>query len=470
MRFVAQIAGWNFGTFKAMSQFTVKILGFAPSFRHVAMTSSRFSLTRATNRTFSTAIQSWKPSNCWQPLRTVPLVGRGNLTKSPTICAVKSRVFHTTSRNDIPPVVLLFVKPLAKLVSIISGRTFRKWWQRLSPEQKQYYKDHIFKRKTTIGAVVAILCLASIVHYYTHLQSTPLTNRRRYVALTPEQFLKIAQFECDMELESVKDKIVAPNNAVYKNVLRVVQRIVNSNQDLDLLSKQVWTVTVVDSDEANASVLPTGNIFVNTGLLKVAQNEDQLAVVLGHEIAHALLGHGAEHLSFATVLDVVVIIVMGAIWAIMPTDGIAIVTDWFYNRVMQLMLHLPYSRKLEMEADEVGLQLIAKACYDIRESTVFWSAMAAHNELNDSIEMPQWLSTHPANETRAEKFEQLMPQAIKQRQSCNCPALSVSDPRARIAVMQQMVDEKRRQRRSSKDEGSVALPSVKPTPTPQANT
>lgn len=68
----------------------------------------------------------------------------------------------------------------------------------MSPEQKQYYKDHIFKRKTTIGAVVAILCLASIVHYYTHLQSTPLTNRRRYVALTPEQFLKIAQFECDM--------------------------------------------------------------------------------------------------------------------------------------------------------------------------------------------------------------------------------------------------------------------------------
>lgn len=54
----------------------------------------------------------------------------------------------------------------------------------------------------------------------------------------------------------MKDKIVAPNNAVYKNVLRVVQRIVNSNQDLDLLSKQVWTVTVVDSDEANASVLP----------------------------------------------------------------------------------------------------------------------------------------------------------------------------------------------------------------------
>lgn len=393
--------------------------------------------------------------------------------KSSTICAVKSRIFHTTSRNDIPPVVFLFAKPLAKLVSIISGRTFRKWWQKLTPEQKLYYKDRVFKRKTTIGAVVAVLGLASVIHYYTHLQTTPLTNRRRYVALTPEQFLKIAQFECDMEFEQVKDKIVAPSKPMYKYIADVVQRIVNSNQDFELLRQQVWTITVIDSDEANAAVLPTGHIFVNTGLLKVAQNEDQLAVVLGHEIAHALLGHGAEHLSFATVMDVVVIIVLGAIWAFMPSDGIAIVTEWFYNRVMQLMLHLPYSRKLEMEADEVGLQLIAKACYDIRESTVFWSAMAAHNELNDNIEVPQFLSTHPANDTRAQKFEELIPEAIKQRQSCNCPALSVQDPRARIAAMQQMVDEKRRKSRV-KDEGSVAatvkLPIVKPAATPQANT
>lgn len=362
-----------------------------------------------------------------------------------TRAAEQTRYFHTSPRNNIHPLLLIVFNYGARFASIIGGRYFRKWWQSLTPVEKQKYKDHILRRRQFIAAAVAVLILACLVHYYQHLELTPVTNRRRYIPLTPKQYMQIAQFELAVEYEAVKTKIVPIDDAAYKIVVGIVRRLVNANQDLDFFTKQNWTVILVDNDEANAAVLPTGHIFVNTGMLKLAQNEDQLAIVLGHEMAHALLNHGGEMISYSTVLDVVVIAVMAAIWAFMPSDGIAIVTDWFYKRVIHILLQLPYSRKLELEADEVGLQLTAKGCYDIREGPVFWKKMDV-SEIN-ATEIPHWISTHPASDFRAEFIDSLVPKAIKLRESCNCQELPSKDPRVREAPKFLVLD-----RNKSKDE------------------
>ena len=121
--------------------------------------------------------------------------------------------------------------------------------------------------------------------------------------------------------------------------------------------------------------------FFNSGMLKVCSNNDQLAIIIAHEISHALLNHAGEKLSYANFISALLFIPMAVIWAILPNDGIAIITDWFVDKVSAIIFDLPFSRQMEEEADEVGLKLAAKACVDIREAPLFWAKMRLLEEI-----------------------------------------------------------------------------------------
>lgn len=358
--------------------------------------------------------------------------------------------------------VWLIFKPLAKVASIISGRYFRKWWQKLPAENRTQFKHTLSQSKGKILIALGLLCSAGIANYLLHIQEAPITGRRRYIAFTSAQFMKIAQFEFEMQWNNLKDDIVDPSDPAYKRVLGLSQKIINGNQDLEFMRKQQWTVIVVDNDDANAFILPTGHVFVFTGLLTTVQNDDQLAVVIGHEMAHALLNHAAEQVSVAQAVDLMIIVVMAALWAFLPTDGIALVTQWFYNKVVHLLLTLPYSRQLETEADVVGLQLIAKACYDVRESSRFWQTMAVYGEQSpdDASQPPEWLSTHPSHENRADRLDAIIPQALETRRQCDCSELRSPDPRQHSQTLRKILAP------DTADPGqpkSIGLP-VPPTP------
>ena len=126
-------------------------------------------------------------------------------------------------------------------------------------------------------------------------------------------------------------------------------------------------MTIIDLPVENAFVLPGGNIFVFQGMLDLCQNDDQLAVILGHEMSHAILGHAAEQITRENFTSMVMLLPMAVLWALLPYDVLAVTCDWMMDRVTDLFLHLPFSRKMELEADKVGLVLAAKACYDVRE-------------------------------------------------------------------------------------------------------
>lgn len=310
--------------------------------------------------------------------------------------------------------------------------------------RRAYWRGRVMERRQLLYLAVGGILTFGIVHYVTHINETPVTHRRRYLAFTKEQFMKLAEFLYTTEFEKLQDHIVPPTHPVYERVAKVVKKVVDSNQDLEFMREQTWTILVVDSEDVNAFVMPMGQIFVTTAVLSLTETDSQLAVVLSHEISHALLSHGAEQVSFAAVLDVLIIIIMAAVWAFMPTDGIAIVTQWFYNKVIEILLHLPYSRRLEEEADEVGLQLMAKACYDVRESSAFWQKMALHSQLEEESDndSPQWLSTHPNPESRAKKLDDMIPAAEALRLDCSCPHLKTRDPRSALTYLQQLVAEK----------------------------
>lgn len=186
-----------------------------------------------------------------------------------------------------------------------------------------------------------------------------------------------------------------------------------------VVEKFDWTYYVVNSDTPNAFCLPGGYVAVYTGILDITGNYDgqvsledtrdvdKLAVVMGHEIGHALAHHGAARMSTQQLLQVgqlAVAVGLGDMSAsqqqmVMQAFGVAAQGGF-----------LAFSREHETQADKIGLDLLVRACYDPREAPELWERMG---EIGGSAgRPPEWMSTHPASATRAENFRKWMPDAI----------------------------------------------------------
>ncbi|XP_058159491.1 metalloendopeptidase OMA1, mitochondrial isoform X2 [Dasypus novemcinctus] len=298
------------------------------------------------------------------------------------------RSFHTSSRFQAAPVPLLLIilKPVQKLIAIIVGRGIRKWWQALPPNKKELFKESVRKNKWKLFLGFSSFGLVFVVFYFTHLEVSPVTGRSKLLLLTKEHFRLLAELEYEAWMEEFKNDMLTEKDSRYLMVKEVVYHLIECNKDIPGISEISWIIHVIDSPDTNAFVLPNGQMFIFTGLLNSVTDIHQLSFLLGHEIAHAVLGHA-------------------------------------------YMFHRPYSRTLEAEADKIGLQLAAKACVDIRASSVFWQQMEFLDGLAGHPKLPEWLSTHPSHGNRAKNLDKLIPQALKIREICNCPPLSGPDPR-----------------------------------------
>jgi predicted Zn-dependent protease len=162
-----------------------------------------------------------------------------------------------------------------------------------------------------------------------------------------------------------------------------------------------WQFTLIDTPEVNAWMLPGGKSGVNTGLLTVATTDDELAVVLGHEAAHAVARHGGERMSRAMMVQL--------------AAGVAIASDEVDPALIEGVLvgygvlgETAFSRGEESEADEIGLVISADAGYDPRAAVTFWQKMGSKG----GPSTPEFLSTHPSDETRASRLSAMMPRML----------------------------------------------------------
>lgn len=179
-----------------------------------------------------------------------------------------------------------------------------------------------------------------------------------------------------------------------------------------------WTYYVVNSATPNAFCLPGGYVAVYTGILDITGNydgqttlddiadPDKLAVVMGHEIGHALAHHGAERMSQAQVMQIGQLAVGVSMGDMDPSQQRAIMQAFGVAAQGSM---LAFSREHETEADKIGLDLLVRACYDPREAPELWQRMG---EIGGGKSPPEWMSTHPASQTRAENFRKWMPDAI----------------------------------------------------------
>lgn len=171
-----------------------------------------------------------------------------------------------------------------------------------------------------------------------------------------------------------------------------------------------WEFTLIDEPKTvNAWALPGGKCAVYTGLLPVADTDDRLAVVMGHEVAHAIARHGAERMSQGMALEIAMAGAGAGLSLSSMSPAAQQATMAALGVGAEVGVALPYSRLQENEADEIGLILSAEAGYDPREAIELWRRMDAAG--GDAP--PEFLSTHPSNSTRIERLERLMPEAVR---------------------------------------------------------
>ncbi|XP_059196801.1 metalloendopeptidase OMA1, mitochondrial [Centropristis striata] len=343
--------------------------------------------------------------------------------------------FHTSApvRALPAPLIWFLLKPLQKLLAIVLGRSIRKWWVALPANRRQLFREWVQQHRwhLSVGAGVAVVIVLLLL--LTHLDESPLTGRTRLLVFSRENYMELAALTSEAYMEEFAELLVPVTDPRHQVVERVVQHLAQRNKDIPEVSEVTWSVHVVQSPNVNAFVLPDGKVFMFTGMLDTVADVHQLSIVLGHEMAHAILGHSAEQASLSHVVDLLSLILLTAIWAVCPRDSLALLGQWVQGKLSQLMFSRPFSRKLEAEADQVGLQLAAKACADVRAGPVFWQQMEIRDQLTGEPTFPEWLSTHPSHRNRFTQLDRLMPQALELRESCVCPALPESDPRVVFA-------------------------------------
>ncbi|HMP91475.1 MAG TPA: M48 family metallopeptidase [Phnomibacter sp.] len=238
------------------------------------------------------------------------------------------------------------------------------------------------------------------------------TGKRQLSLVSNEQLIQQANTQYKQFLISNKVVRNTPDarrvQAIGSNISQAITRYYASQGKQDLLKGYKWEFNLIQSNEVNAWCMPGGKIVVYTGILPVAQTDDALAVIMGHEIAHAIAEHSKERVS-AQLLQQGGALALGA-----ATAGQAAQNQnaWLtaYGAATTLGGILPFSRKQELEADKLGLIYAAYAGYNPQAAIGLWQRMAA---LNGGQRPPAFASTHPAEADRIKQLELLMPEAME---------------------------------------------------------
>lgn len=245
--------------------------------------------------------------------------------------------------------------------------------------------------------------LAASVFFAVGCHTVPQTGRSA-LRLMPEQQLAAM---ASAQFGQLKQETPISTDPTYNAMVRRVGDRIAYVAAPDLPNAQWEFVVFDDDDQINAFAMPGGKVGVYTGIFKVARTDDELAIVMGHEVAHVAAGHGNERVSQQMGLSIGAIALQLGLGDMDRSERELIMAA--YGAGATLGVTLPYSRYHESEADEIGLIYAAKAGYDPRVAIPFWERMAAQG----GSAPPEFLSTHPSGTTRIQKLNQLMPRAYQ---------------------------------------------------------
>jgi predicted Zn-dependent protease len=207
---------------------------------------------------------------------------------------------------------------------------------------------------------------------------------------------------------STNQKQTAMVKRAGANIQKAVEQYMAQNNMSNQIANYQWEFNLIESDEVNAWCMPGGKVVVYTGILPITKDEGGLAVVMGHEIAHAVARHGDERMSQGLVTQLGGMALSAAVKD-KPQETQQL---WMaaFGLGAQYGFILPYSRLHENEADKLGLIFMAMAGYNPNQAVDFWQRMA---DMSGGQAPPEFMSTHPSNETRIRKIKEQIPEAMK---------------------------------------------------------
>ncbi|MEM1147591.1 MAG: M48 family metallopeptidase [Pseudomonadota bacterium] len=287
--------------------------------------------------------------------------------------------------------------------------------------------------------IILLGLIALALYYFSNQEMNPFSGKRDFNTVSIEQatqlgaqsYLQMLQQEgpnvicgsgaaaCDLAGRQVYDTVNEIGERLRVAAIEMEQDYLAAGFDFQPVAERFdWTFNVIQSAQPNAFCLPGGYVAIYTGILDITgnydgrvtledlQDVDKLAVVMGHEIGHALAHHGAKRMSNSRLAQFGTLAIglgLGDMDA-----GQARMVQQAMGMAAQGGL-MAFSREHETEADKIGLELLVRACYDPREAPELWQRMG---EIGGGQRPPEWLSTHPTSATRAENFRLWMPSAI----------------------------------------------------------
>ena len=257
-----------------------------------------------------------------------------------------------------------------------------------------------------------LIILSGILLMLSGCSQVEITGRKQF-NIVPDSTMNSMSFQSYNEfLSTHKLSTNAGQTNMVKRVGHSIQNAVEqyckTNNIEDRLAGYKWEFNLVEDPNVNAWCMPGGKVVVYTGILPVAQGETGLAVVMGHEIAHAFAKHGAERMSQSLVVEM-----GGVALSVALKDKPEQTKNLFmqsYGIGTQVGVLLPYSRTHEKEADHLGLVFMAMAGYNPEEAISFWQRMSIQKT---GAQPPEFLSTHPADRTRIQNLKDLLPDAMQ---------------------------------------------------------
>ncbi len=238
-----------------------------------------------------------------------------------------------------------------------------------------------------------------------------LTGRRQFNIVSDAELNEMSFVSYKQLKDSLPRSKDAVNTAMVKrvgmNIANAVEKFMKENGFSQDLAGFDWEYNLFDVDQANAFAMPGGKIAVFTGILPITQSETGLAVVMGHEVAHVIAKHSAERLS-QQVASQYGGAILGAV-AGAKSEALQQTVGMLYGIGIQAGVLLPFSRKQELEADELGLYFMAMAGYDPREAVSFWKRMSQ----GSGASVPEFMSTHPSDDKRIKQLEAVIPTALQ---------------------------------------------------------
>lgn len=298
-------------------------------------------------------------------------------------------------------------------------------------------------------SIIIIGLIGLVVYYMSNQEVNPYSGKTEFNTISIDQASKLGAQSYVQMLRQEGGNVICGSGAascdlagrrVYNTVNEIGERLrvaaiemerdyLAAGYDFKPVAKEFdWTFNVIQSEQPNAFCLPGGYVAIYTGILDITGNYDQrvtlqdiadvdkLAVVMGHEIGHALAHHGAKRMSNTRLAQ------MGTMAVGLGLGDMDPGQEQMVQQALGMAAQgglMAFSREHETEADKIGLELLVRACYDPREAPELWQRMG---QIGGGQRPPEWMSTHPASETRASNFRQWMPSAIEMYES-RCGAL-----------------------------------------------